>query len=91
MDLTDSEFVRMRSLGYRIKQPTNKADSTLLMELNQIKLELNRIGVNFNQHTKHANAGRELPALFYVILTQIQKVTQDTSKLINRVGQKYGD
>lgn len=73
--LSEAEYVRRRSIGYKVPPAPSKADAALLMELN-------RIGVNLNQLTKHANAGRDLPHSVHELLgevkTLLEKVAHDS-------------
>lgn len=67
--LDETEYVRRRVLGHKIILPPSKADAVLLMELN-------RIGVNLNQLTKQANAGKDMPYSIHSVITQLQTVLE---------------
>lgn len=72
--LSEAEYVRRRSVGYKVPPAPSKADATLLMELN-------RIGVNLNQLARHANAGKvmshSIHALLGEVKTLLEKVADD--------------
>ncbi len=66
-DLSDSEYIRNRVLGYKIIPPKSQMEMALVMELN-------RIGVNLNQLTKHANAGKTMPYSIEHTMNEIREV-----------------
>ncbi|WP_267426729.1 hypothetical protein [Methylobacterium sp. GC_Met_2] len=53
LGLTTAEFLRRRSLGYRLPPAHGEQQATAALAT-----ALLRIGVNLNQHTHHVNAGR---------------------------------
>lgn len=70
LSLTLSDFLRNRALGYRLPSST-KLDRK---QMDSAVVALMRLGVNLNQLTKHANAGRGMP-------------TDELADLIARINQ----
>lgn len=75
--LSMSDFVRRRSLGYRLPPMAAKMKRVALAST-----ALLRLGVNLNQIAKHANAGQgvavgELNALIVRINAEMDKLTGD--------------
>ena len=66
LGITPGEFMRRRALGYRLPK-------TLALQREEAvrNTALIRLGVNLNQITRHANAGRELPEHLPALLAQI--------------------
>ena len=74
LGLSVSEFIVRRAVGYRL--PSRNA-----RDLEGLLLEVNRIGVNLNQITRHMNAGRfappHLPDLIEDIRAHVDRLTSD--------------
>ena len=66
LGLTTAEFVRRRTLGYRMPEALARQRDTARLATAGL-----RIGVNLNQIAKHMNAGRDAPASLDSLLAEI--------------------
>jgi hypothetical protein len=67
-DLTPAEFIRRRSLGYRLPQLAAEQKTLAL-----VGTALIRLGVNLNQIAHHMNAGRSPPGYLPALIDRINK------------------
>lgn len=65
--ITAAEFIRSRSLGYRL--PATRAGER---ELARVGTALIRLGVNLNQIAMHMNAGRGAPDYLAHLIARIE-------------------
>jgi Bacterial mobilisation protein (MobC) len=72
LGLTPSDFMRRRSLGYRLP-------GTLAARRNlaAVAVALLRIGVNLNQVARHTNAGRDAPPDLCMLIARIDALLDD--------------
>jgi hypothetical protein len=75
LGVSPSEFVRSRSLGYRL--PASLAVQRHVAALAALAVALLRLGVNLNQIARHMNAGRGAPPDLSALIVRIDALLDD--------------
>lgn len=75
---TTSTFLRQSALNQPIAQPNPKPTKVIYSADPELIREVNRIGININQITRHLNEGQPLSNAILIALLNLQTSLDDT-------------
>jgi len=79
-NITTSTFLRQSALAQPIAQPNPKPKKVIHSADPELIREVNRIGININQITKHLNEGQPLSNAVLIALLNLQTSLDDAIK-----------
>lgn len=77
-NVTTSTFLRQAALNQPIAQPKSKPTKVIHSADPELIREINRIGININQITRHLNEGQPLSNAILIALLNLQTSLDET-------------
>ena len=87
--LTVADYLLTRAEGGTSAKPSCKSTASILLELSQAKVALDRIGNNVNQIARASNAGKFMPGMSAATAKELAAERKKVMKLIDEVAVHY--